>query len=256
MEEAILIIILGLIFGSFLNVVIYRLPLGKSIVKPRSFCTNCGKTVKFYDNIPVLSYIFLLGKCRYCKSPISAQYPAVEIFTAFSFLFAYMSAEYGPVHLLFTIIFLMVMISLSLIDLKHMILPNELTIGGSILFFIYAFFNPEVDTLEAIVTAGVVTLAFALIYVFYIKIRKIEGLGQGDIKMVFLLGIFLGAKKLVVTILLASVSGLIVGIFIIILKKKDLKYALPFGTFLGIGGYIAYFFGNRILEIINSFYPN
>ncbi len=255
MEEAILIV-LGLIFGSFLNVVIYRLPLEKSIVKPRSYCPSCGKTVKFYDNIPVLSYIFLLGKCRYCKSPISVQYPLVEIFTAFTFFYSYHSAEFGPVHLLFTIIFLMIMISLTLIDLKHMILPNELTIGGSILFLIYSFFNPEVDTLEAIVTALGVTLMFLLIYIFYIKVRKIEGLGQGDIKMVFLLGIFLGATKLLVTVLLASVSGILVGILIIIFKKKDLKYALPFGTFLGISGYIAYFFGNRILQIINSFYLN
>lgn len=252
--EEVIVIILGLIFGSFLNVVIHRMPLEQSIVKPRSFCPECGKTVRSYDNIPVLSYIILLGKCRDCRTPIPVRYPLVEIFIAFIFWYSYRSAEYGIVHLIFTLIFLLILVALCLIDLKHMILPDELTIGGSILFLIYSFFNPEVRTVEALITAIGVTLLFLGMYVFYIKVRKIEGLGQGDIKMVFLLGIFLGAKKLIVTILLASFSGLAVGIIIIIIKKKGLKYALPFGTFLSIGGIVSYFFGDAILTIISSLY--
>ncbi|MEN8222157.1 MAG: prepilin peptidase [Acidobacteriota bacterium] len=252
--EEIIVIVLGLIFGSFLNVVIHRLPLEKSIVKPGSFCPECGNSVRAYDNIPVLSYMFLLGKCRDCKAHIPIRYPLVEIFTAFTFWYSYSLAEYGIIHLAFTIIFLLILIALCLIDLKHMILPDELTLGGSVLFLIYSFFNPEVRTIEAIITALGVTLAFAGIYLFYIKVRKIEGLGQGDIKMVFLLGIFLGIQKLIVTILLASLSGLAVGIIIIIIKKKDFKYAIPFGTFLSMGGYISYFFGEKILKVISSFY--
>ncbi len=252
--EEVIIILFGLIFGSFLNVVIYRLPLEQSIVKPRSFCPECGKTVRAYDNIPVLSYLFLLGKCRDCRAPIPARYPLIEIFTSFTFWYSYHMAEHGLIHLIFTIIFLLILTALCLIDMKHMILPDELTIGGSVIFLIYSFFNPEVRTLEAIITAAGVTLLFTGMYVFYIKVRKIEGLGQGDIKMVFLLGIFLGANKLIVTILLASLSGLAVGIIIIIIKKKDFKYALPFGTFLSIGGYIAYFFGETVLKVISSLY--
>jgi len=252
--EEIIIIAFGLIFGSFLNVVIYRLPLEMSIVKPGSSCPECGNMVRAYDNIPVLSYISLLGKCRDCKTHIPVRYPLVEIFIAFTFWYSYKLAEYGIVHLIFTIIFLLILTALCLIDLKHMILPDELTLGGSAFFLIYSFFNPEVRTVEALLSAFGVTLIFAGIYIFYIKVRKIEGLGQGDIKMVFLLGIFLGIQKLIVTILLASVSGLAVGIVIIILKKKDFKYALPFGTFLSIGGYISYFFGDKILKIISSLY--
>lgn len=252
--EEIIIIVTGLIFGSFLNVIIHRLPLEKSVVKPRSFCPACGNNVRAYDNIPVLSYIFLLGKCRDCKAPISIRYPLIELFTAFTFWYSYRLSEYGIIHLIFTITFLFILTALCLIDLKHMILPDELTLGGSALFLIYSFFNPEVKTIEAILTAFGVTLIFTGIYVFYIKVRKIEGLGQGDIKMVFLLGIFLGIKKLIVTILLASVSGLAVGIIIIIIKKKDFKYALPFGTFLSIAGYISYFIGEKVLKIISSFY--
>ena len=252
--EEIVIIALGLIFGSFLNVVIHRLPLEQSIVKPRSFCPVCRNNVRAYDNIPVLSYIFLLGKCRDCKAPISIRYPLIELFTAFTFWYSYRLLEHGIIHLIFTLIFLLTLIALCLIDLKHMILPDELTLGGSVLFLIYSFFNPEVKTIEAILTAFGVTLIFTGIYIFYIKVRKIEGLGQGDIKMVFLLGIFLGIKKLIVTILLASISGLVVGIIIIIIKKKDFKYALPFGTFLSIAGYISYFFGEKVLMIISSFY--
>lgn len=252
--EEIIVIALGLIFGSFLNVVIHRLPLEQSIVKPRSFCPQCGKSVRAYDNIPVLSYIFLLGKCRDCRNPIPVRYPLIELFTAFTFWYSYRMGEYGLIHLIFTIVFLLILTALCLIDLKHMILPDELTLGGSLLFLIYSFFNPEVRTLEAVITAFGVTLMFAGIYIFYIKVRKMEGLGQGDIKMVFLLGIFLGIQKLIVTILLASLSGLIVGIIIIILKKKDFKYALPFGTFLSIGGYISYFIGDKILKILSALY--
>ena len=252
--EEIILILTGLIIGSFLNVVIHRLPLEKSIVKPRSFCPECGSTIKAYDNIPVLSYLILSGKCRNCRTPISVRYPLIELFTAFTFWYAYRLAEYGPVHIVFTIIFLLILTALCLIDLEHMILPDELTIGGSLLFTVYAFFNPEIPLLEALITAVGITLLFAGIYIFYIKVRKMEGLGQGDIKMVFLLGIFLGIKKLIVTLLLASVSGLAVGIIIIIIKKKDFKYALPFGTFLSIGGYVSYFYGDRILRIISSLY--
>ncbi len=252
--EEIIVIAFGLIFGSFLNVVIHRLPLEQSIVKPGSSCPECGKRIRAYDNVPVLSYIFLLGKCRDCKTHIPIRYPLIEIFTAFTFWYSYKLAEYGIIHLAFTMIFLLILTALCLIDLKHMILPDELTLGGSVFFLIYSFFNPEVKTVEAVLTAFGITILFTGIYIFYIKVRKIEGLGQGDIKMVFLLGIFLGIQKLIVTILLASLSGLAVGIIIIVIKKKDFKYALPFGTFLSIGGYISYFFGDKILRIISSLY--
>lgn len=252
--EEIIAIIAGLIFGSFLNVVIYRLPLEKSIVSPGSSCPECGAPLRFYDNIPVISYLLLLGKCRNCRKPVSIIYPLVEIFSAFTFWHAYRNAEYSLVHLAFSILFLMILTALALIDLKHMILPDELTIGGSAVFVVYSFFNPEVKTAEALITGAGSALMFLLIYFFYLKVRKLEGLGQGDIKMVFLLGIFLGMKKVIVAILIASFAGLAVGIAIIIVKRKNFRYALPFGTFLSLGGYISYFFGEKVLDFITSLY--
>jgi leader peptidase (prepilin peptidase)/N-methyltransferase len=253
MEETALIIF-GLIIGSFLNVLIYRLPLEKSIVKPGSHCPACGKPLKFYDNIPVIAYILLGGKCRRCKNRISLIYPLVEIFTAFSFWLSYRFYGSSLVHTAFTILFVCLLLILALIDLKHMILPLELTIGGAVIFLAYSFFNPFLEPVDAFGTAIGGALAFAALYFFYLKVRKIEGLGQGDIWMMLLLGSFLGLNKLVIAVLTASISGLIVGLFFIIFKKKDMKMALPFGTFLSLGSYVALFWGGDLLRFIQSLY--
>jgi leader peptidase (prepilin peptidase)/N-methyltransferase len=252
--EEIVIILVGFIFGSFLNVLIYRLPLEKSIVKPRSYCPSCGKPIKFYDNIPVISYIILGGKCRICKTKISLLYPAVELFTAFSFWLTYFYFEHLPVYAGFNALFLCLLIALAVIDYQHRVLPNELTLVGAAVFFLYAFFNPAVTPLNAFLAAFGAALIFTGIYFFYLKVRKIEGLGQGDIKMILLLGLFLGSHKLVIAILLASSAGLLVGLFFIIFKGKNLKLKLPFGTFLSLGSYISVFWGHHILKAIFSLY--
>ncbi|MCU0285381.1 MAG: prepilin peptidase [Acidobacteria bacterium] len=253
--EKIIIIIFGLVIGSFLNVVIHRLPREKSIVFPGSHCPSCDKPIHFYDNIPVISYIILRGRCRYCKASIPVRYPLVEIFTAFSFWLVYYF--YYPqmiVYGIFTIIFLCLLIALALIDLEHQILPDELTIGGAVVFLVYAFFNPMITPFNAIATALGSALVFAGIYFFYLKVRKIEGLGQGDIKMMLLLGLFLGVDRLVIAVMLGSFAGLLVGIFLIIFKGKNLQLKLPFGTFLGLGAYISHFWGTAILSAIRSLY--
>ena len=250
--EEIVLIVLGLIVGSFLNVVIYRLPLDKSIVTPRSSCPSCGKIIRFYDNIPVLSYIFLAGKCRYCKTKISPIYPLVEILTALSFWLAGLFFGATPVYMVFAILFLCLLLALALIDMQHMILPLEMTIGGAVVFLAYSFFNPFLTPIVAFATAAGAALAFAGIYFFYLKFRKIEGLGQGDIWMMLMLGAFLGIDKLVIAVLSASFFGLLVGLFFIIFRKKDLKMALPFGTFLSLGSYIALFWGNELLLFLQS----
>jgi leader peptidase (prepilin peptidase)/N-methyltransferase len=252
--EKIFLIIFGLIVGSFLNVVIYRLPLGKSIIKPRSHCPSCNTPIKFYHNIPVASYILLRGKCRHCNAGIPLIYPLVESFTAFSFWLSYVYFGQQPLYAAASILFICLLFSLALIDLKHMILPLEITIGGAVVFLIYSFFNPVISPLDAFGSAVGGALVFAAIYYLYLKVRNIEGLGQGDIWMMLLLGSFLGIDKLVIAVLLASFSGLIVGMFFIIFKKKDLKLALPFGTFLSLGSYISLFWGNEILKLIQSIY--
>ncbi len=251
--EEVFLILLGLIIGSFLNVLIYRMPIGKSIVKPRSYCPKCKKPIKFYDNIPVISFIILRGKCRGCKAKISLQYPLVEIFTAFTFWISYsFYFSISPIYTLFTIMFLCIMVVLAIIDFKHMILPDELTIGGGVLFLIYSFFNPLITYKDAFISAFGSALVFTLLYFFYLKVRKIEGLGFGDVKMMILLGAFLGVNKLLIALLLASLSGVIIGFIFIIFKGKDLKTKLPFGTFLGLGAYVSVFWGDCVLRFIQS----
>ncbi len=252
--EELIVVLFGLIVGSFLNVVIYRLPLNRSVVKPRSFCPHCAETVKFYDNVPVLSYILLRGKCRNCRASISFRYPLVELFTALTFWYSYIQFGLVPVYAGFAILFQCILLVLALIDFDHQILPDELTLGGSMVFLVYAFFNPAVKPMDAYITSVGTALVFTLLYVFYIKVRKIEGLGQGDIKMVLLLGAFLGANKLVIAVLVASLTGSLVGIFFIIFKGKNLKLKLPFGTFLSLGSIVSLHWGREIMVFIQSLY--
>lgn len=249
--EAALTIIFGLIVGSFLNVVIHRLPRGESIVFPPSHCPRCRAEIPFYLNIPLLSYVILLGRCHSCRARIALQYPVVEGLTAFSFWLAY--DAYGlTFHAAAAAIFLCLMIALAAIDLEHMILPDELTLGGAALFFIYSFFNPEVGQVDAVLSGLGAALFFTALFFFYLKVRKLEGLGFGDVKMALLMGLFLGLQRLVVAIMLASLSGLLVGIFFIVFKKKNLKLALPFGPFLALGSYASLFWGGTILDWIGS----
>jgi leader peptidase (prepilin peptidase)/N-methyltransferase len=249
--EAALIVVFGLIIGSFLNVVIHRLPLRENVVFPPSHCPHCRADIPFYHNIPLLSFLILRGRCHSCRKPISWQYPLVESFCAFSFWLTWRFFGLSPAAA-FTAAFICLLIALAAIDLKHMILPDELTLGGAALFFIYSFFNPAVSQLNAVLSGLGAALVFAGFFFFYLKVRKIEGLGFGDIKMVLLMGLFLGVQRLVVAIFLASFSGLLVGVFLMIFKKKDLKYALPFGPFLSLGSFIAIFWSDAILAGIGS----
>ncbi|MCP4155260.1 MAG: prepilin peptidase [bacterium] len=250
--EEITALLFGLIFGSFLNVVIYRLPLEKSVVKPGSCCTACGKPVRFYDNIPVLSYIILAGKCRDCGVHFSIRYPLVEAFTGFSFWLSMHYFGANVVHVSFNCLFLFILIALAMIDYDHQILPDEFTLGGAVIFLIYSFFNPIIKPVDAIAASLGSALLFAGIYFFYVKVRKMEGMGFGDVKMMLLLGAFLGLNRLVTCILIASLSGLVVGLFFIIFKGKDMKLKLPFGTFLSLGAYASVFWGPQIFKTIQS----
>ncbi len=251
--EEIFVIIIGLIFGSFLNVVIYRLPLNKSLVKPGSYCASCNTPIKPYDNIPILSYLILGGKCRKCGDPIPIIHPFIEALTSLTFLLVYVRFwDYSIHYAILTALFLFIIIALMFIDLFHMILPDELTVGGAAVFLVYAFFNPNISVLNAFASALGGALFFAALYFYYLKVRKIEGLGFGDVKMMLLMGAYLGVANTVVAIMIASFSGLLVGLFFIVFRKKTLKYALPFGTFLGLGSYISLFWGMEILVMIRS----
>lgn len=251
--EEIFVILFGLVIGSFLNVVIVRLPEQRSIVRPPSHCPTCQTPIPFYLNIPVLSYLILRGRCRFCRRPISPRYPLVEAFTAFTFWLAFW--QYGlSLHAAATVVFLCLLIVLALTDLDHMILPNELTLGGTGLFLVYSYFHPDILVIDALLAAAGGAGLFLGLYYFYLKVRHIEGMGLGDVKMMLLLGLFLGIRRLVVAVLLASLSGLLVGLFFIVFRKKNLKMELPFGTFLAFGSYLSLFFGEFLLLWVRGLY--
>jgi len=246
-EKIIIILLFGLAWGSFLNVVIFRLPLGMSLMKPPSFCPECNKKIKFYDNIPVFSYVFLRGKCRTCGIKIPFSTLLVEILTPLSFLLIYQ--KYSLSFFFFvSCLFASAMIVLGFIDFYHQILPDEITLPGLALALVYAPFRPDLNLRQALIGAVVGAGFLLFIYGAYYLFRKKEGLGMGDVTMMLLIGAFLGWKLTFFTLILASFVGAIVGVLFILFRKKDLQYSLPFGTFLAPAAYIALLWGEPIIQ--------
>jgi len=249
LEGHILIItfVYGLIIGSFLNVCIYRIPRKGSIVFPGSFCPSCGTKIRFFDNIPVLSYLLLLGRCRFCGTFISPIYPFVELSTASLFLFFVM--KYGiSLKFLFASLLAVLSIVLMSIDYRHKILPNVLTLSGVILGFGFSLFHVFVtwkESLAGILVGGGLLL---LVSFLYRVITSREGMGMGDIKMMMMVGAFLGWELAVLTIILGSFLGSIVGVFIAVKQKADMKLILPFGTFLGLACLFSLIWGSSLVD--------
>jgi leader peptidase (prepilin peptidase)/N-methyltransferase len=240
-------IIFGAIVGSFLNVCIHRLPKGESIVMPGSHCPDCKKPIRFYDNIPLISYFLLRGKCRNCKKPISIQYPLIEGITAIGSLLLFL--KYGPsLSYLIYFLFLDGLIVITVIDLYHQIIPDVVSIPGIGVGLLGSFIIPHHTTLDALtgILAGGGSLF--LVAVLYQWLFKREGMGGGDIKLLAMIGAFLGWKAVILTILLGSLIGSMVGIMIMILKGKNFKYAIPFGPFLSLGAVTALFYQNEIIS--------
>jgi len=245
MNEMILVFagLFGAVIGSFLNVCIYRIPKGKSIVWPASFCPKCGKPIKFYDNIPVLSYILLWGRCRYCKQPISCQYPIIETLTAaltVLFVWKWGLTPWTAAVLVATY----VLITLSVIDIQLMIIPDRLSLGLIVFGLAVSWINPNFDGtawhhfLQSLLGAGVGffgTLAMALLG--YALFRK-EAMGGGDVKLMGGIGALIGWEGIITTIIFASVLGLIYSLYLMMFKGKHRGDAIPFGPFLSMGALI------------------
>lgn len=265
---------LGAIVGSFLNVVIHRVPLEKSIVFPNSACPNCKNSIKPYDNIPILSWLILGGKCRNCKEPISARYPAVELLTALVFLLVYWQIGF-TLFLPVGLIFAATMISLIFIDKEHMILPDVITFP--LMFFalivrliypiIYQtdfFQDTRVSPLASIdpgVPAWAVSIIGAiigglvgggslwLVGELWKRLRGVEAMGFGDVKMMFGVGALLGWQLTFLTIFLGALTGSVIGIFVMMKDRENgMQAKIPFGIFLGIGAIIALLFGEQIIN--------
>jgi leader peptidase (prepilin peptidase)/N-methyltransferase len=240
------IAILGLAIGSFLNVCIHRVPRQASIVNPPSACPHCGYTLRWIDNVPVLSYAMLRGRCRQCGAPISVRYPIVELLTMAVFI-GHVAAFGWDIILVPRLLFASILIALFAIDLEHHLLPNVITLPGIVVGLAFSLLLPPgiVDALiGALVGGGVLWL----IGEAYYRYSGQEGMGGGDVKMLAMIGAFLGWKLVILTLVLSSLLGSLIGVIVITTRKGGMKYALPYGTFLSLAALCSSLFGMRIVE--------
>ena len=251
METLIIIVValFGLIFGSFLNVVIFRLPRDMSLVKPASSCPGCGAPIKPYDNIPLLSFLILRGRCRRCGRKISAVYPLVEAMTAAGFvLFYFHSGRMLSLEFFAGCLFTCALIALGFIDYFHQVLPDAITLPGLLLALVYAVVRDDMTFRNALTGAATGAGFLLLVYGGYLLIRKKEGLGMGDVTMMLMVGAYLGLMRTFLTLILGSFTGAIVGVFFVLRRKKDFQFALPFGTFLAPAAFVSALWGDRIVS--------
>ena len=243
----ILIFTLGIIIGSFLNVCIYRIPKGESIAFPSSHCTYCSTPLKWYDLIPIFSFLFLKGKCRYCGGDISPQYPAVELLNGIIYiiLFFYLGLS---IDLVFYAFITSILIIISFIDYYHQIIPDELVllilistiISKAVTYFIYKTPLLLLDSISSFIGAGIIFIIIALV--------SNGGMGGGDIKLSAALGFILGLKKTLLNTLLSFIIGAICSIFLLLSGRKGRKDAIPFGPFINISFFITLLYGEEIIR--------
>ncbi|MGB2762768.1 MAG: prepilin peptidase [Minisyncoccales bacterium] len=256
------VFIFGLVIGSFLNCVIYRLEKKESALSGRSYCPHCKHQLKWYDLIPLLSFIILKGKCRYCQKPISIQYPLVELATAFLFVLIFLrpnlETRFGLFNLdLFNFVFLLIIASVLIIifvyDLKHYIIPDKVIFPAILLVLLYQLiFNFQLNNFYSVLISAFGAATFFLIIVL---VTKGKGMGIGDIKLAFLMGLLLGWPNIFVALFFAFLIGAIMGIGLILAHKKTLKSEVPFGPFLVTGTFIALFWGKELINFyLNLFY--
>jgi leader peptidase (prepilin peptidase)/N-methyltransferase len=237
--------LLGLAVGSFLNVCIHRIPRAQSLLHPGSRCPRCGYALRWFDNIPILSYVLLRGRCRKCRAPISIRYPIVEIVTMALFLAHY--AIFGWSALLAVrLLFACALLVLFAIDLEHHLLPNVITLPGIAAGLVASALLPPGlrDAIVGMLVGGGVLWVIGEAYYRY---SGQEGMGGGDVKMLAMIGAFLGWKLVLVTLVLSSVAGSIIGMLVIASRRGGMKYALPYGTFLALGALVASVVGDRIV---------
>jgi len=242
----VIVALFGLFIGSFLNVCIYRIQKGESIVWPPSHCPKCTKALMPWDNIPVISYLILKGRCRYCTEPISVRYPVVELLSAL--LAVSLLYRFG-VSVTFLIYYLWacVLLIITFIDLDIQIIPDRLSLGGIVVGLLVVYWLPVTykDALIGLILGG--GLLLAIIYGYYFLTKK-EGMGGGDVKLLAMIGVFTGWQGVLFTVFASSLMGTMVGIPWGLLKKGTLKAAIPFGPFLALGALIYVFWGQYLID--------
>lgn len=243
----IFVFIFGLCIGSFLNVCIYRLPESKSIVQPRSMCPHCGTLIRFYDNIPIFSYIALKGRCRHCSAPIALRYPVVELISGVFALGVYLSYGIGFETLVYYG-FIATLLVITFIDIDHQIIPDVITLPGIPIFLAASFALKQISFVESILGILVGGGSLFLVAWLYHLLTKKEGMGGGDIKLLAMIGAVIGWKGVLFTIFVASAVGTLIGMLIMLKTRKTMKLAVPFGPFLAIGGITYILFGPQLIN--------
>jgi len=240
------VFLFGAVVGSFLNVCIYRLPAGKSIVFPPSSCPACSTLIRWYDNIPILGWLVLRGRCRACQAPIAKQYPLVELLNGLLTLALFY--RFGPTSTFAVLwVFCCALVVITFIDLEHQIIPDVISLPGIALGFISSSFLPWLswsNSLIGLVAGGGVLLLVAYGYEF---LTKKEGMGGGDVKLLAMMGAFLGWRAVPFILFAASLVGSVIGVSLMLAQKKDGKLAIPFGPFLAFGAVLYIFYGRQII---------
>lgn len=239
--------LLGLILGSFVNVCIYRIPLKRSIVHPPSSCPKCGRKIKFYDNIPILSYIILMGKCRHCREPIPFRYPVVEALTALFSLALFIRYGLSYQYVAF-LLFTVGLLTISFIDLQHKIIPDVLSLPGIALGWTSSFVSVHISWLDSLIGLLIGGGLLWLIAVAYEWITGKEGMGGGDIKLLAMIGAWMGWRALPFVVLISSLSGSVIGGAALVLSGKGYRVKIPFGPFLSLGALVYLFFGAELVD--------
>jgi len=237
----VLIFLLGAVIGSFLNVCIYRIPAGESVVTPRSRCPHCLTTIRWFHNLPIASWLWLKGRCAYCAAPFSIRYPLVEALTGLLFTLFFMRFGFHPATLVAWLLAAL-LVTISCIDLDHQIIPDVISLPGIPLGFLCAFAFPWVSwqsSLLGILLGGGILLAIALGYEW---LTGQEGMGLGDVKLLAMLGAFLGAAAVLPIIFLASILGTLVGVPLMVITRAGRKLAIPFGPFLAAAALVYFYF--------------
>ncbi|HEX8560898.1 MAG TPA: prepilin peptidase [Pyrinomonadaceae bacterium] len=255
----------GAIIGSFLNVVIHRVPREESIAFPASHCTSCGTAIRPYDNVPVVSWALLRGRCRSCRAPISARYPAVELLTAALFALTYLLHSGLTLSLPFDLAFVAAVVALVFIDAEHMILPNVITYPGFALALVARAAVPNLYGVASLggaeAPAWLLSLGGALLgaaagggFLWLVgwlweRLRGVEAMGLGDVKMMFMVGAYLGWPLTFLTIFVGVLAGSAAGVAAMARRgERDMQMLLPFGIFLGLGSLVSLFFGAQIID--------
>ena len=243
--------IIGSMLGSFLNVLIYRLPRSESIVTPRSHCTECGAPVRFYDNIPVISYLILQGRCRNCRAGISLQYPLVEAGCAALAVAAYLNGESLALFIADTV-FLILLLGIAVTDLRSYHIPDTFSLGGLVLGLVFSFLPGGVSPLESVIGLLIGGGSLYLVGLIGELVLRREAMGGGDVKMMAMVGAFIGWPGVLFTIFVGSIAGSIIfGWINYVLKREKL---VPFGIFLALGAGIYVFFGQWLIEWYLGFF--